>query len=236
MTSELSGATFTRDLTEWYRSNGRSFPWRQTRDPYRILIAEILLQRTPYWKVLPAYEALLLRAPTPAALSRVAAPELEPIVRPLGLITRAQALVQLGRTLVERHGGIVPREFNDLLQLPGVGRYSASAVRCHAFGVAEPLVDGLTGRVYRRLLGLEGAAQPHADKALWSAVAAVQPRNPSQFHLAMIDLASLICRRGRPLCASCPLAAACLSHSNVARVCGASVRRDHGRSHPHSGR
>ena len=207
---------FARNLITWYRTNGRTFPWRETHDPFRLLVAEILLQRTPYWKVRPAYEALISLAPTPAALAQLSAEEIEPIIRPLGLVARAQGLVALGRALVERHGGSVPQDLEDLMKLPGVGRYSASAIRCHAFGMDAPLVDGLTGRVYRRVLGLDSSLEPHADKALWAAVASIQPPNPSEFHLAVIDLASLICRRGRPLCGQCPLAAVCRSRPTLA--------------------
>jgi len=200
---------FTRDLMAWYRVYGRTFPWRQTRDPFKLLVAEILLQRTPYWKVRPAYETLIGLAPTPAALAQLTAAEIEPIIRPLGLVARAQGLVDLGRTVVERHRGSIPNDSKQLQELPGVGRYTASAIRCHAFGIDAPLVDGLTGRVYRRVLGLDGSLEPHADNSLWAAVAAIQPRHPGDLHLAVIDLASLICRRKRPLCGQCPLATAC---------------------------
>lgn len=194
---------------DWYRVNGRDFPWRETRDPYRILVAEILLQRTPYWKVKPAYDALISLAPNPAALARLPSQVIEPIIRPLGLTGRARTLVDLGAALTERHGGRVPDRLDDLMMLPGVGRYGASAIACHAFGRDAPLVDGLTGRVYRRVLGLESDREPHADRTLWAAVASLQPANPSQFHLAVIDLASLVCRHGRPLCGQCPLAGVC---------------------------
>src|SRR5438105_13941129 len=101
---------FTLDLIAWYRIYGRAFPWRQTHDPFRLLVAEILLQRTPYWKVAPAYAALIALAPTPAALARLTDREIYPIIRPLGLVGRAQVLVDLGRALVERHGGSVPQD------------------------------------------------------------------------------------------------------------------------------
>jgi A/G-specific adenine glycosylase len=207
---------FTLDLVAWYRTYGRAFPWRQTRDPFRLLVAEILLQRTPYWKAAPAYAALIALAPTPAALACLTGREIARIIRPLGLVGRAQVLVDLGMALVERHGGTVPHDFKELVKLPGVGRYTASATQCHAFGIDTPLVDGLTGRVYRRVLNLDDRVEPHADEALWAAVASIHPPNPSQFHLAVIDLASLICRRGRPLCEQCPLAAVCRSRRRLA--------------------
>src|SRR6266542_1579694 len=108
---------FRQDLISWFRTNGRSFPWRQTDDPFRLLIAEILLQRTPYWKVRPAYEALVALAPTPAALAALPIEKVEPIIRPLGLVARARTLVDLGRALVDRHAGSVPRDLEDLMKL-----------------------------------------------------------------------------------------------------------------------
>lgn len=223
MTPQIRHA-FRRSLVAWYRINGRTFPWRQTDDPFKLLIAEILLQRTPYWKVRPAYEALIALAPNARALARLQTGTIEPIIRPLGLLARVRRLVDLGRALVERHGGTVPHKLDDLMKLPGVGRYSASAILCHAFGVDVPLVDGLTGRVYRRVLGLDNRLEPHADKRLWAAVADVQPPNPSEFHLAVIDLASLVCRRTRPLCEQCPLMSVCHARSDLA-ASGAQLAR-----------
>lgn len=195
----------TRALLAWHRRHGRDFEWRRTRDPYRVLLAELLLQRTPYWKVAPAYERLLAVAPDPKALVGADPLVLSEILRPLGLVRRVDSLVALAQTLVYRHGGSVPQRADALLALPGVGRYTASAVQVFALGRRMPLVDGLTGRFYRRFLGLPDGREPHADEQLWRAVASVQPLRPREFHLAVIDLSSLVCRLRRPRCEECPV-------------------------------
>jgi A/G-specific adenine glycosylase len=193
----------------WAREHGRRFPWRETRDPYQVLIAELLLQRTPYWKAERAYRSLLEVAPTPADLAAAPEATIHAIVRPLGLANRSRTLSALGRALVQRHRGRVPRSVDSLRALPGVGPYTAAAVCCFAFGKPATLVDGLTGRFYRRLLGLAANGEAHADRALWRAVSECQPTRPRTFHLAIIDLASLVCRFERPRCSECPVAGLC---------------------------
>lgn len=196
-------------IEPWYAIHRRPFPWRATTEPYLVLIAEVLLRRTSYAKALPAYRHLIAVAPTPGALAKVPIAELQAVVRPLGLMNRATQLQRLGQTIVERHQGQIPQDASDLQALPGVGRYIASAVRCFAFGLSDPLVDGLTGRFYRRFLGLASGMPPADDHSLWDAVAEIQPPHPRDFHLAAIDLSSTVCRLRRPRCGVCPLAELC---------------------------
>jgi A/G-specific adenine glycosylase len=202
-------AFIRRRLLAWWLPRKRNLPWRTSSDPYEVLVAEILLQQTHFGKVLPSYNALMRLAPSPRELATVDQSELEAIVRPLGLVGRAKILKRLGAALAERYGGKVPRTEEDLLSLPGVGEYAARAVRCFAYGYSEPLVDRLTARWYGRMFGLAPAARPGRSKQLWNLVREIQPRHPKDFHLAVIDFTSLVCKPMRPDCQLCPLVSLC---------------------------
>lgn len=201
-------------IIAWARAGGlRPMPWRSTKDPYQLILAEILLQRTPWWKVGSVWSAILCKYPAPNSLAVASVPELQDLVRPLGLPRRAATLQRLGAVLVERHGGEVPHDYADLMDLPGVGEYVASAVRCMAFGVADAMSDSVTARVFKRVLGLSGpmdAVDKHVTKAARNATPD-QPEDARIFNLALIDLAGTICLPVRPRCEKCPISEVCIS-------------------------
>jgi A/G-specific adenine glycosylase len=201
-------ATFRRELIRWGRANQRSFPWRATDDPFRILVAEVLLQRSRGKTVAKVYDDLFRKWPTVAALSRARVPTIEAVIRPLGLIRRAGTLRALAREVV-RLGG-VPRTMEGLLELSGVGPYAAGATFVVAFGGRAAVVDGVTARVYRRFFGIEGSDAASSDRELWGLVDEATPsRNLRQWNWAVLDLASMVCLPKIPRCSSCPLAADC---------------------------
>jgi A/G-specific adenine glycosylase len=147
-------AWFRRRLKAWGRINYRSFPWRETDDPFKVLIAEVLLQRSRGRTVAHVYEALFARWPDAKALSTARVPSIASVIRPLGLVRRAATLKSLASEILRR--GDVPADIGALMALPGVGRYAASATLAVAFGRSVPTVDGVTARVYRRFFGLRG--------------------------------------------------------------------------------
>lgn len=199
---------FVRDLRRWGRTHRRSFPWRETDDPFRVLVAEVLLQRSRGSTVAKVHDALFRRWPDPAALARARVGSVEDVIRPLGLVKRAATLRAMAAE-VTRLGG-VPRARAGLLALPGVGPYAADATLAVAFGRRAPVVDGVTARVYRRYFGLEGTIPVPADAALHDLVERVTPRGGSRtWNWAVLDLAALICIAGTPRCGDCPLARGC---------------------------
>jgi A/G-specific adenine glycosylase len=206
-------------IRRWYRVHRRSFRWRESRDPYEVLIAELLVKQTGVWKAEAAFHEVLALAPSPQRLAQLNESDLLPVIRPLGLTKRAGLLVELGRELVLRHNGRVPRSDAALMALPGVGRYTAGAVRSFAFGSRVALVDAMTARVYRRVLGLRSTQPAYADDGLWKVVEQVQPVRPRSFHLAVIDFATAVCRT-RPRCEACPLADICAYRRAAARPPG----------------
>ena len=186
----------------------RSFPWRETSDPFRILVAEVLLQRSRGKTVALVYDELFRRWPDAAALSRARVATIASVIRPLGLVKRAETLKALA-TEVVRLGG-VPDTLDGLLALPGVGRYAASATLAVAFGKHAPVVDGVTARVYRRYFGLEGDGPASIDAELWELVERVTPRtHVREWNWAVLDLAAEVCLPKVPRCSECPLATRC---------------------------
>jgi A/G-specific adenine glycosylase len=199
---------FVEDLMRWGRTNRRGFPWRETRDPFRILIAEVLLQRSRGRTVALVFDELFARWPDAESLARARLPSIRSIIRPLGLVRRAETLKNLAAAVAERGG--VPRTVDELLELPGVGAYAANATLAVAFGKRAAVVDGVTGRVYRRYFGIEPNGPPSTDRELWAAVERTTPDwNVRQWNWSVLDLAATVCLPKRPRCSECPLAESC---------------------------
>jgi A/G-specific adenine glycosylase len=216
MSRSADPRAFTRDLLRWGRANRRGFPWRSERDPFRILVAEILLQRSRGTTVAGVYEALFARWPDAHALAAARVASIRSVIRPLGLVRRAETLRDLARAVVEAGG--VPRTVGGLLTLPGVGQYAAHATLAVAFGRRVPTVDGVTARVYRRYFGLAAERPPSIDTELWERVEAVTPhRSIREWNWAVLDLASTTCLPRVPRCDVCPLQTHCRWSLSVAR-------------------
>jgi A/G-specific adenine glycosylase len=199
---------FRRPLMDWGRANRRSFPWRETDDPFRILVAEVLLQRSRGKTVAKVYEKLFARWPDAASLSRARVDTIRAVIRPLGLTRRAGTLKEMAAVV----GGLgeVPSTLDGLLALPGVGPYAAGATLAMAFGRRAPVVDGVTARVYRRYFGLDPAVPASSDPELWRVVVEASPaRKTKEWNWAVLDLASSICLPRVPRCQECPLTGHC---------------------------
>ena len=197
-------------VVDWFRTNGRDFPWRQTKDPFHILIAEVLLRQTQAPRVVGPYVDLINTYPDPESFATADVNSLRKWFRPLGLIRRADHLIECARSLMREYDGQVPRDLKQLESLPGIGRYSARAILCMAFQRPEPMVDEGSGRVLRRVLGFEATGPAYLDETLLSAVEEVVPLNSgSQFNLGLIDIAAAYCHSRTPHCRECPLLGHC---------------------------
>ena len=205
---EPSIPEFRRKLLAWGRMNRRSFPWRETDDPFRVLVAEVLLQRSRGKTVAIVFERLFARWPDAGSLSRARESSIATAIRPLGLVRRAETLRAMAKEVVRRGG--VPRTVEELLELPGVGPYAAGATAAVAFGGRAPVVDGVTARVYRRYFGLGSDLPASNDRALWKVVeGATPPKAVKAWNWAVLDLAASVCVPRGPRCSVCPLNAHC---------------------------
>jgi A/G-specific adenine glycosylase len=195
-------------LLRWFGPRARRYPWRRTRDPYRVLVSEVMLQQTQASRVAPAYRAFVRRFPTVRALARAPLREVLAVWSGLGYNRRALALREAARRVVADHRGRVPSDPEVLRSLPGVGPYTAAAVASIAYGVPVPAVDTNAARVVARArLGVEpgeaGARGIGAAAERW-----VARSDPGAWNQAVMDLGREVCRPV-PRCGECPLARMC---------------------------
>lgn len=212
--------TFASRLLGWFAENGRILPWRTRTNAYEILIAEVLLQRTPAAKVAPMFEDFLQRWPTAHDLATSRPHEVATIIRPLGLATkRSSQLRSMAQAIVRECEGEVPSDLDSLQNLPGVGDYTSKAVLTFAHGKDFVLLDGVTARVYRRLAGIEESWNAPISAAVREAASALAPtREVRDYNWAMLDLASLVCRPQVPRCSVCPVRLDCSTWRKLAPV------------------
>jgi len=180
-------------------------------NPFHILIAEVLLRQTQAERVVGPYLELIERYPDAHAMARANVDELREWFKPLGLVKRADRLVEAAKILVEEHDGEVPCNLNILLKLPGLGRYSARAVLCLGFRQRVPMIDEASGRVLRRVIGLSKPGPAYSDSSLLEMAESVLPSKASSFNLGLIDIAAACCHPLGPECRKCPLSNVCKS-------------------------
>lgn len=207
-------AAISRQLLAWFREHGRDLPWRQSAEPYRVWVSEIMLQQTQVERVCDSFRRFLEAFPTVAALAEASEADVLAAWQGLGYYRRARQLRACAQRIVAEHAGRFPSTVAELSTLPGIGRYTASAIASIAFGKPEPIVEANSRRVLARLVGydrlLGGTA---ADGPIWQIAAAVVPaRQAGLFNQALMDLGAMICRPAAPSCSACPLSRHCVAH------------------------
>jgi A/G-specific adenine glycosylase len=203
-------------LLAWYDAHRRALPWRaaagEAPSPYRVLLSEFMLQQTTVATVTPRFAAFLARFPTLEALAAADERDVLHAWQGLGYYRRARALHACARTIVEQHGGEVPDEETALLRLPGIGRYTASAIRAIAHGAPSVPVDGNVLRVMARLFGVETPLPAGIPVLRDLAAGLSRPDRPGDVAQALMDLGATVCRPRRPACLVCPWRPACRAH------------------------
>ena len=199
-----------RRLLRWYARSGRALPWRRTRDPYAILVSEVMLQQTQVARVIPAYASFLERFPTLAALGRASLGEVLRAWSGLGYNRRAQHLHRTARLAAAG----LPRDVTPLDALPGVGAYTAAAVACFAHGARVAFADTNV----RRVLGRVALGRVASEREAVAIDQELMPRDAASWHHALMDLGATVCVARAPHCGDCPLRAGCLGRDAVARA------------------
>jgi A/G-specific adenine glycosylase len=207
-----------RDLLSWYEGNARDLPWRRDPTPYRVWVSEIMLQQTRVGTVLGYYDRFLARFPS---LSSLASAPIEDVLAAwsgLGYYRRARLLHEGARHVRDEHGGEFPRGEKEALAIPGVGAYTAGAIRSIAFGERAPILDGNGKRVLARAFGVAGDVSKSAVASrLWTlARALVAEGRPSAVNQAQMELGALVCTPTSPRCDQCPIASDCVARGENA--------------------
>ena len=200
-------------LLDWYDARRRDLPWRETRDPYRIWVSEVMLQQTQVKTVVSYYEEFLSRFPKVEALAAASLDEVLAQWTGLGYYRRARQLHAAARQIVEL--GAFPANSSALQKLPGIGPYTAAAVASMAFGEAVPVLDGNVERVLGRRLGLDQDPKTAASRGrlLEAGAQLLDAERPGDSNQALMEVGATLCRPKKAECGSCPLADGCLAYS-----------------------
>lgn len=211
----MSSADFVSPLLDWFQRHARDLPWRRSRHPYAVWVAEIMLQQTRVETALPYYQRWMERFPT---LEHLAAADEQEVLRlweGLGYYQRARHLWQAARQVIHEFGGQIPSAVETLRRLPGVGRYTASAIASIAFDRDVPTLDGNIRRVLARLFNLDVPVHKGSgERRLWELAAQhLPPGQAALYNQALMELGALICTPRRPACERCPVASFCRAYA-----------------------
>jgi A/G-specific adenine glycosylase len=222
-------------LLAWFSKNARDLPWRRTRDPYAIWVSEIMLQQTQVKTVIPFWERWLRELPTIESAANASSDKLHKLWEGLGYYTRVRNLQKAAQVIIEKHGGKFPEKFDDVLELPGIGRYTAGAICSIAFNQPTPLLDGNVIRVLTRIFGIaENPKEKETNKLLWQIAeklvshAKAQRRKDknsslrvfaplreenscSHLNQSLMEIGALVCTPRNPQCLICPVKKLCVA-------------------------
>lgn len=204
--------SFRSKIMRWFDDNGRDYPWRQTNDPFRVLIAEMMLRRTKADQVEKVYNRLFNEYPSINDMAHARGEKLDQILYPLGLKWRTPAFRLVAREIMSRYQGKVPDEREELIMLPGVGDYVAGAVMSIAYEKAEWIVDSNIVRLFKRYFGVETSREGRRDRHIIEmARMYVSGDDPRKANLSLLDFTALVCIPRKPKCQNCPLWKGCIS-------------------------
>lgn len=214
-------------LIAWYRRSARAFPWRETRDPYRILVSEIMLQQTQAERVVPKYLAFLEQFPTLQDLAAAAPADVIRAWSGLGYNRRALNLQRACRAIVEERGGVVPDAVDELRRLPGIGPYTAGAVACFAFEQDVGFVDTNIARVLHRVVaGPDVPAARLNDRQIVEIAAEAVPKGRGYlWNQALMEVGATLCRARSATCLVCPLREWCAAAPTIQTLLATAPRR-----------
>ena len=203
-------------LLTWYRAHGRTLPWRGLTDPYAVWVSEIMLQQTRVETVIPYFEKWMRLFPTVQALANASEQEVLNAWEGLGYYSRARNFHKSAKIVVEKHGGTLPGNLEELAKLPGVGRYTVGALASIVFNMDEPALDGNLKRVYTRLFDVsEPVNSSGGEKKLWRIARENLPNGrAAEFNQALMDLGATICLPKKPRCLLCPVMDLCLAREH----------------------
>jgi A/G-specific adenine glycosylase len=216
----MNQSLLVHKLLAWFAQNARPLPWRRTREPYAIWVSEVMLQQTQVKTVLPYWERWMRALPSLTALAEARPAKLHKLWEGLGYYTRVRNMHRAARVILQEQDGRFPQAFDDVLALPGIGRYTAGAICSIAFNQPRPLLDGNVIRLLTRLYGIGGDPRARRTNArLWAlaqelvlcAAKSGFPRACSHFNQSLMELGALVCTPRQPGCGACPVSSQCVA-------------------------
>ena len=205
-------------LLEWWGKNKRSFSWRRSKKPYKVLISEMLLRKTTAKQVQESYSEFIKKYPDPKVLSKADENELSKRLKPLGMeYKRAELFLKFGKVITKNFRGKVPATEKELLKLPGVGQYAANAVLSFSHNKNVPMVDTNFIRFIDRVFGFKSKkSRARNDTEIWEFASTLIPEGRSRdFNLAVLDFSAVLCKAKNPKCDMCPLIKYCVFHKKI---------------------
>lgn len=198
-------------LVEWYEREKRDLPWRETKNPYKIWVSEIILQQTRVNQGMDYYYRFISEFPDIQSLAESSEDKVLKVWQGLGYYSRARNMHKAANQIVKKRNGIFPNNYTDLLSLKGIGPYTAGAIASLAFGQKVPAIDGNVKRVLSRFAGIDGDLTKKQNMNLieYEAVKLLENHNPGTINQALMDLGAMVCKPSNPLCQECPLNTAC---------------------------
>ena len=210
---------FTQKIINWYLVNKRDLPWRNTKDPYHIWISEIILQQTRVEQGRPYYEKYVTQYPNIVDLANAPEDAVMKLWQGLGYYSRARNMHATAKMVKELHKGIFPDTYQEILQLKGIGEYTAAAISSFSYNLPHAVVDGNVYRVLSRFFGIDTPIDSTIGKKKFqeTATAILDTNNPGLHNQAMMEFGAMLCKPQNPLCAECPVNTACyaLQHKCV---------------------
>ncbi|NQX98141.1 MAG: A/G-specific adenine glycosylase [Flavobacteriales bacterium] len=207
---------FSEKIISWYHQNKRDLPWRNTSDPYQIWLSEIILQQTRVDQGLSYYNKFIENYPTINSLASASEKDILNLWQGLGYYSRARNLHFTAKFIVEKHNGIFPTEYVDVLNLKGVGEYTAAAITSFAYGLSYPVIDGNVYRVLSRIFGIEMPIDSTEGKKIFKklAIELIDTKNPADYNQAIMEFGALQCTPKNPNCENCPFRLECFALTN----------------------
>ena len=207
----------TKPIIQWYQENKRELPWRKEKDPYHIWISEIMLQQTRIEAVKQYYKRFLEELPTIEHLAQIEEERLLKLWEGLGYYNRARNLKKAAQTIQEKYQGQMPKKYEELIQLAGIGEYTAGAISSIAYDEKVPAVDGNVLRVVSRVIGSKkDVLESKTKKEITEKLEQIMPKQAGAFNEGLMELGELICiPNGEPLCEKCPLQEICVANKEA---------------------
>ncbi len=208
--SQKDPVTFRKKIFRWYEQHARKLLWRNSRDPYKIWVSEVMLQQTTVQAVLPYYQEWMKTFPDIESLSQASSRKVLKTWQGLGYYQRARNLHQASKIIVDKHQGRIPQDYEEMRKLPGFGPYITAAVLSIAFNKPFPVMEANIRRVLMRITGARGEANPQNDQKFLRFLKPYFPQNKAAaFNQALMELGALVCRPKNPSCLVCPLSDFC---------------------------